>query len=296
MGQPSPDIATAVRLAPRQSPCVGGGVAVFMGDQQPSFPSFKTGYDHLCEDLGGPAALNSSIRETDLRRACAAYPQHLILPVLSKFKPDDKDLARRLWPWAALAIQLYPSEQKERSKYTDEPTPKEVKELLLQIAQSAKALNSGLNRLQNISNRMRDPGAPHRRAHLVSLDTFISQAVAGIPSNDVTQDPHELVRLQTAREDFTARLAIIGTTANQASKRVDRSLLDRERGQTVPGLSNFVFRCGEIWENLTGRKPSANKVTRAGSEDRDFVVFVQDLAKVGQAPVPTRRQVEKSLR
>src|SRR5262249_5690511 len=107
---------------------------------------------------------------------------------------------------------------------------------------------------------------------------------------------NELILLLDARLDFTKKLAILEATANQASKRVDRSLLERERGQGIPGLSNFVFRCGKIWENLTGRKPSANKVSRLeGPEDPDFVVFVQRLAAVGQAPVPTRRQVEKTL-
>ena len=225
--------------------------------------------------------------------ACGAYPLRLILPVLIAFKPDDID-ARRHWPWAALALALFVSAQKERTKYADEPTPKDLEALLLEIAQSARALNSRLNQLQNLSNRVKDPTAPYRRAHLAWLDRFISQGVAGVPSNDVTENP---VLLLAARLDFAKKLATIEGTANRASKRVDRSLLNRERGQGIPGLSNFVFRCGEIWENLTGRKPSANKVSRfEGPEDPDFVVFVRNLAMVGPAPLPTRRQVEKSLR
>jgi len=271
-----------------------------MGEQEPGFTSLsslKTEYDHLCQDLGGPADLGRSGLDSDLRRASGAYPPRLILPVLIEFKTDNVDLARRHWPWAALAIELFVFDQKERTRYADEPAPKDVKALLLEIAQSARDLNSGLNRLQNLSFRVKDPTAPHRRGHLGWLDTFISQGVVGNPSNDVTKNPGVLALLQDARSDFAKRLWTIEATATQASKRVDSSLLNRKRGQIVPGLSDFVVRCGQIWKSLTGRKPSANKVSRIeGPKDPDFVAFVQKLAKVGQAPVPTQRQVEKSLR
>jgi hypothetical protein len=249
-----------------------------MGDQKLNFPSLKTEYDHLCEDLGGPADLGHSGLDDDLQRACGVYPLRLILPVLIEFKPGNVD-ARRHWPWAALALALFVSAQKEHTKYADEPTPKDLEALLLEIAESARALNSQLNQLQNLSERDKDPTAPYRRAHLTWLDMFISQGVAEAPSNGVTEDP---LLLLAARLDFAKKLAMIEATAKKASKRVDRSLLNRERGQGIPGLSNFVFRCGEIWENLTGRKPSANKVSRIeGPEDPDFVVFVRNLAMVG---------------
>jgi hypothetical protein len=268
-----------------------------MDDQKPNFPSFKTEYDRLCEDLGGPADLGRSGFENHLRRACGACPLRLILPVLIEFKPDGVDFARRHWPWAALALELFVRDQKERTKHADEPNPKDVEALLLEIAQSARALNAGLNRLQDLSYRVKEPTAPYRRGHLGWLDTFISQGVVGNPSNDVTENPGVLALLQDARSDFAKRLATIEATAIRASERVDRSLLDRERGQRIPGLSDFVFRCGEIWKNLTGRIPSAHKVSRLeGPEDPDFVVFVGNLAEVGQTPVPTRRQVENSLR
>jgi hypothetical protein len=154
---------------------------VIMDDQKPNFPSFKTEYDRLCEDLGGPADLGRSKLENDLRRACGAYPLRLILPVLIEFKPEG-DFARRHWPWAALALELFVSDQIERTKHADEPNPKDVEALLLEIAHSARALNAGLNRLQSLSYRVKDPTAPYRRGHLGWLDTFISQAVAGIPS------------------------------------------------------------------------------------------------------------------
>src|SRR5262249_2937179 len=141
-------------------------------DQKPHFPLFKTEYDHLCEDLGGPADLGRSGLDNDLRSACGAYPLRRILPVLIEFKPDDVD-ARRHWPWAALALALFVSAQKERTKNADEPTPKDLEALLLEIARSARALNSRLNHLQNLSERVKDRTAPYRRAHLAWFDTFI---------------------------------------------------------------------------------------------------------------------------
>jgi hypothetical protein len=53
---------------------------------------------------------------------------------------------------------------------------------------------------------------------------------------------------------------------------------------------------------MTNRKPSFNKVTRfdTGTDDTgtdpDFVIFIQDLAKVGAAHAPSRHQVAGTLR
>jgi hypothetical protein len=269
-----------------------------MGDERkPDFITLKTEYDRLCREQGGPVDLDSRssrAHKTSLSRACNTYPSQLVLPILVEYRPDDENFARRHWPWAALAIDLYVSEQKE---YADEPTPKEIEELLSQIAQLAKTLREQLNRLQELSYRGSNPTSPFRRGHLAWLDTFISQGIAGILSNDVASNPNLQERLLAARLEFIKTLAILDATARSASARVDRKLLNRERGQEIAGLSNFVFRCGEIWKSLTDRNPSANKVSRrGGQEDPDFVVFMRKLAALGPALLPTRRQVEICLR
>jgi hypothetical protein len=91
--------------------------------------------------------------------------------------------------------------------------------------------------------------------------------------------------------DFLKVLANVEASAKAA--RVDRVLLERERGQSDPPLPNFVLRCGMIWKGLTGRKPSANKVSGG---DPKFVVFVQKLASIGGVPPPSRNKVATSLK
>jgi hypothetical protein len=188
-------------------------------------------------------------------------------------------------------------EIKERTKYSDEPTPDGVAEILLQIESSARNLEAGLGRLQTLSYRLKDPTAPRRRAHLSWLEAFVSQAAAGVPSNDVNDDGAHLLAVDLAKQAFVKRLVMVEGAANVAAKRLDKTLLDRERGQSNPALSTFVFRCTQIWTSLTSRKPSAQKVHRRdGGEDPHFVIFIQRLARVVGAPEPTRYQVETCLR
>lgn len=126
---------------------------------------------------------------------------------------------------------------------------------------------------------------------------YVSQAAAGRIAKEVNDSPEELVLALTGKMELIKRLAEIEATAQSAKPRTDRKLLTRERGQSEPALPRFVSHCAVIWKSLTGREPSANKVTRRdGTEDPDFVIFVQKLAKIGGAPVPSRRQVATSIR
>ena len=259
----------------------------------------KSEYERFCDELGGPADIGVPIKwpRAALAPYCREYSSNTILPVLLKFQ-KDKSSARRHWPWAAFAISHYVFEQKERSKYTDEPGPKEVEALLSQIAQAAGKLSSGLRRLEDLSQRLGDPATPLRRAHIGWLDAMVSQAAAGFLADDVNESGEDLLTIDCEKRAFFNRLTEVASGAEMARSRVDRALLGRDRGQTAPGLSTFVFRCCAIWRSLTDRKPSANKVVRQSGEgkDPDFVVFLQELAKIGQAPVPSRNQVASSLR
>jgi hypothetical protein len=263
-------------------------------------PAIKSEYEILCDELGGPADIGVPIKSPRAALApyCREYSSNGVLPVLLKFKKDTSS-ARRHWPWAAFAISHYVFEQKERRTYTDEPGPKEVEALLSQIAQAAGKLSSGLHRLEDLSNRLGDPATPLRRAHIGWLHALVSQAAAGFLADDVNESGQHLLTVDSEKRAFLNRLTEVETGAEIAMSRVDRALLGRDRGPTAaPGLSTFVFRCGVIWGSFTGRKPSANKVFRrsAEGEDPDFVAFLQDLAKVGKAPVPSRKQVDSSLR
>jgi hypothetical protein len=116
--------------------------------------------------------------------------------------------------------------------------------------------------------------------------------------DDVNESGEALLIIDWEKQAFLNRLVDVESAAKVAIDRLENALLTRERGQSARGLSNFVFRCGAIWTSLTGRKPSANKVTRSdrSGADPDFVIFVQELAKVEKATAPSRDQVAVSLR
>jgi hypothetical protein len=261
----------------------------------PSLSSIKSEFEKLCDELGGPADIGVKVKKIHHEHSCKEYPSRLVLPTLLRFQSDENS-ARRHWPWAAFAVSQYAFERRERAKYTDELKPKEVSELLCQIGKAAHDLSSGLCTLQSMANRLADPTAKLRRAHLAWLDAFLSQAVGGRISNDVNGDGKQMLSDHFEKMNLLARLAAIEIASKEAMKRVDPTLLKRERGQVDPALPCFVFRCGGIWKSLTGRKPSAHKVhRRGGPTDPDFVVFVQGLAKLGGAPAPSRNHVATCL-
>jgi hypothetical protein len=262
----------------------------------PSLSCSKSEYEKLCDELGGPADIGRVVNETALRAYCNEYGTNRIIPILLQFRGDATS-ARRFWPWAAYAISLYVSELQKRQEHIDELKPEQVEELILQIEQSAHKLSSGLCSLQVLSQRQRDWNAPHRRGHLAWLNAFVSQAAADFVSQEVIESGSHQLAVETGKMDFLKRLAEVEAAAKVARKRVDRRLLIRERGQTNRALPSFVFRCCTIWEKMTGRVASANKVhsRHEGSEDPDFVIFVQKLANIGGAPEPSRRQVATSL-
>jgi hypothetical protein len=278
-------------------------------------PRIRSELDILYDQLGGPAdGVAIDIQRSTFAVYCKDYPSRCIVPILHQYQSDESS-ARKHWPFAAVAIGQYHFEIEERAKYSDdEPTPNEVEELLLEIERSAGKLKTGLCRLEALSYRMKDPTAPWRREYLAWLDAFVFQAVAEFPSNDVNEIGLQLLVADSAKQTFVKQLAVFEVAAKFAGKILDKKLLKRERGQTNSALPNFVRRCAEIWESMTGRKPSANKIHGTDRKDPDFVIFLQRLARIGQpprfarigqalrlarirqAPKPTRDQVAVCLR
>ncbi len=255
-----------------------------------SFP--KSEYDKLCENLGGPADLGYQVKRSVFRRCCAEFPLSQVLPILLRFSSNE-DLARRHWPWAAFAISQYKFETGERTKYGDDPSPTQIRDLLGSIERTAQNLRSALTTFQALAERLPDPGSPLRRAHLSWLNAFIAQAVDGHFSDEVNEGGSSLLAAELGKMTFIKQLVELEQGAEIARKRVNTSLLRRRRGQVNPALSTFLSRCGAIWKSLTGRNPSASKVA---AKNPDFVIFVRTLAKIGNAPAPSRKQVETGLK
>ena len=262
----------------------------------PSLARAESEFKKLCNELGGPADIGVTVDRNDIEVYCREYPVGLLLPILLRFQKNEA-VARRHWPWAAVAISQYAFERSERAEYTDEPKPEEILEILEQIRQSARDLGSGLSRLQALSVRLTDPAAPLRRAHLAWLNTLISQAIAGRISNDVNEDDVQMLVDDSKKMRLLKQLAGFEFATQKAIPRVDKSLLKRERGQSDQALPKFIFHCSVIWTSLTGRKPSSEKVhRRIQPSEPDFLIFARELAKCAGVAPPSRKQVHTSLR
>ena len=241
----------------------------------PYLSDIKSEYEKLCDELDGPADIGVKVKHHALAIYCREYRSDLIVPILLAYAKDEI-AARRHWPWAAFAISQFVFETKEREKYTDEPSPQEIIELLDQIRQAAHDLGYGLAKLQTLSFRLSDPSAPDRRGHLAWLDTFFSQTIAGRISNELIEDADEWLAIDLNRTAFLMRLAEIEVAAKKALKKVDKTLLYRERSQKSPSLPNFVFRCSKIWRSLTGKKANASKVVNKSTDDLPPLSFFSE--------------------
>jgi hypothetical protein len=283
---------------PRQRSSVADVIAEIKGETPKAptlkdLPPPKSQLDKLYEELGGPADLGSAVDKNSFRRCCGEYSLVTVLPILRQFAKDETS-ARRHWPWAAYAINQYKFDIKELAKYRDEPRPKEIRDLVAQIRRASHDLSSALAKLQTLSFRLHDHTSPLRRGHLTWLNYVISQALADKISNEVIGD---FVTIDLKKLEFIKHLAQLEAAAKVAAKRVDRDLLERTAGQPNPALPRFVWRGSEIWKSMTGRRPSTNKVARkSGDSDPDFVIFIQGLAKIGNAPAPSRKEVETALK
>ena len=259
-------------------------------------PRLETDLDRVYSELGGPAPLRD-VHRSAFSGPCQKFPwkssswrfvhSRKTVTQLGSTGPGLRSLLTNINLSGARNIRV-------------SLTPAEVVELVGGISNSARELADRLAQLQEHANRIKDPAAKLRRAHLAYLDQLIAQAAAGNTAATVNDDPEHMLRVSFAKRDFIRRLVDVETVANEGAKRIDRNFLHRGASQDDPALHNLVWRLGEVWTSMTGRKPSANKVHRQAGIDRtepDFVQFVQNLVGlVDGAPKPSRRQIQTSLK
>jgi hypothetical protein len=265
-----------------------------------SLSAIPTDLDWIYSELGGPVALRDGIERKSFAFACKEFRWSQVAPVLRRFQKDP-DVAKRHWPWVALALSQYCFERKELQRQGAKLNPGEIIELLNNIRRSAKELANGLGRLQEYSHSVPDPVAPLRQPHLAYLDEFISQAAAGHIAAEVNQDVQHMLHVSFGKKSFMRRLIDVEVAAREAVSRMDPNLLKRKKGQGDSGLHNLVWRCAKIWESMTGRKASGHKVHTVDRDDHDdhdpdFVKFVQALVDLVGVSKPSRKQVELSLK
>src|SRR5262245_65318661 len=114
--------------------------------------------------------------------------------------------------------------------------------------------------------------------------------MALIPAGTLRSTARADVILTFFLSDFLKHLAWVEIAAKEAIKRMEPDLLRRAQPQADRGLGNLVWRCAKVWESLTSRKASINKVTRRGGEGDerpDFAMFVSNVASMACGQKPT---------
>jgi hypothetical protein len=103
---------------------------------------------------------------------------------------------------------------------------------------------------------------------------------------------HRLIVFE-GKMNFLKRVGEVEAAATEALRRLDPKLLRHPpRRASIPALRTLVEMAKPIWESLTGRKPSAYKVEKKDRESDvpDFIIFVQELAKISDCPIPSFKQ------
>jgi hypothetical protein len=260
----------------------------------PSLNSAQTDIDKLYRD-GGPANLEAKMPDKHFfYTACNEYPLQGVAPLMRRFSNDELAI-RRHWPWVSFALSQYVYEVKERAKYSDERSPKEWKELLQSTAKAAHELANNLGEIQTAAHRLADPLAPLRRAHLAWFDELFARAAAGRTDSFASNDDALMIVDHLAKKAFLDRLVDIERSAKAALTHLDTRMLARKRGPDNPALDYFVWRIARIWESLTRRHASAQRLHSKDREDPDFVLLLSELAEIAGAPRPSRREIEISL-
>ena len=257
----------------------------------PSLNAVKSEYKRFCEQYGGPIICDDSFAKIDFEHCCREFPRRRFEPTIDRWATEPVHGIRH-WPIMASAASQYAFLQREFSKYGAEASPAQVGKLLDEIGKSSRRLFRALVQLQEMSARLSDGTAPLAGPHVSWLDAIVAQAMAGRPAAEVSEE--HLAIADFARMDFLHRLVDVEVAARYARQRLDPKLLKRARTSENRALRTLVAMAKPIWQSLTGRKPSVNKV--AGERTSDFATFVQDLAKIAGGPQPTFKQIQTAFR
>jgi hypothetical protein len=255
-----------------------------------SLSSIPTELDRLYKEVGGPAPIVEGVGPKILQRVCRDFPFSCIEPICRPYAKDNIEV-RRHWPWIAFAASKYRFERGEKRTYTDEPKPSEILSLLDDVETAARRLVDLLCRMQQLAYRLEDAGNPHRRAHLSWIHEFLLQNLESARP-EIGRDPEAFVRSLTSNEIFLKQLVQLRVAAAGARNRVDPKMLQRPRPQRDPAIYNLVWRAATIWQSMTGRHASVNKVHRRDGDTRsDFILFVTSIAKLAADYEPAATEI-----
>jgi len=257
----------------------------------PSLNAVKSEYQLFRDRYGDPITCDGRFADIDFEHGCREFPCKMFQPTIDRWTADPVHGIRH-WPLMAFAASQYAFLQREFKKYGAEASPAHVRELLDEIRKSARRLSRALARFQEMSARLSDGAARLAGPHLSWADEIIAQAMAGQLAPEVNEE--RLALVHAARIDFLRRLVDVEVAAQDVQERLNPKLLRHRRTSENRALRTLVAVTKPIWQSLTGRKPSVNKV--AGERRSDFVTFVQELAKIAGSPEPAFKQVQTAFR
>lgn len=209
--------------------------------------------------------------------ACSERPYSDFADLLKKWAPENVDAPKHL-PALAYAVFLYDYRNQELHRDWGLTSPTDVKELLSDIHKHAGALSRKLGRLGLLAHRISDGAKPESQAHLAHLNQVISQAIAGLLSpQEANEDLFLELGIAAKRRKFIAQLIDVEVGAKDALHQADNSQLSMPRPSKDRALKVLVQIAKPIWQSLTNRVASVNKVCR---EAPDFVIFIQDLVEI----------------
>ena len=248
------------------------------------------------DKIGGPAQIAPVTSEIMFDRACSEFRELEILEILMEYTAD-LTTARRHWPWIALAALGYRFNQ-EFDRPADDPAPSDVTEVLGQLRQDSSRLLANLEKFASWHQKPREFAHATKRGHLEYLDSILAQHVAGWGKAGTPHDV-DAVALFNERLKFLNwqhGLSCLIEGIREAQGMQDNSLLVSPIRVTIAGLHQLVKQLALIWQSMTGKTPSANRVHRRGGDSiPDFVRMVSEVASLANCHVPTASQVKSAL-
>ena len=246
-------------------------------------------------ELGSSDPMVAGVYHEDLERVRLEFPLSAVEPVYRAYLEDHVD-GRLYWPWIALTASEYRSERKYRSTRRDEPKPSEVLALLGDVEATSQRLMELILRVEELAFRLEEAEHPARRSHLRWVYDLLLKYLQR--AREITRDDWESRAKPLAfKETFVLELVALQMAAAEARRSVDLKSLKRPKPQRDPALYNLIWRAAAVWESMTGRRASVNKVHRRGHDTRsDFMIFVAGVAKLASDREPTATEILTAFR
>lgn len=151
--------------------------------------------------------------------------------------------------------------------------------------------------LEEACKAVRDRSEIIKELHLNFLEELLIQAVGGDPASTVDEDIHVRMRNFQQYRDWRFRLYTLISGAQHCQNLFDQDLVSARERITIPGLRDLVGSLAAIWQSLTGRPASVEKVHSREGETPDFVMFVQGVVTLApETTVPTFSQVQTATK